>query len=309
MERHRHIGYQGLLGLLLVLVCWPLAWLGWDPVSRYSFFPLWLGFVLTLDGLNEWRSGTSLWRRGKRHFVLLFAISAPFWWIFEWVNRYLRDWHYVTPLNHSLLVYALLATLDFSTVIPAVLEMTELLASFRLGSRLPRIPAWRVSPVGITVLEALGWFMLLLVILLPDYFFPLTWIALFLIVEPFNLAVGQRSVGWFLARGESSALWNLMLGALATGWFWEMWNYYSLPKWYYTVPYVDFWHVWEMPLLGYGGYLPFGLEVMSVFALGFWLLERRPQRYTRIVGRQAAETARVGADGREHAPAPARSRP
>ncbi|HET7034206.1 MAG TPA: hypothetical protein VFI42_00845 [Thermomicrobiaceae bacterium] len=277
--------------MLLLIVWWPLAWLGLTPVSNYSFFPLWLGLVLTLDGLNEWRSGTSLWRRGKRRFVLLFVISAPFWWIFEWVDRYLHDWHYMMPLHRSLLVYAIMATFDFSTVIPAVLEMSELLASFRVGRLLPRIPAWRVSAAGVVALEACGWFMLLLVILLPRYFFPLTWIALFLIVEPFNLALRQRSVGWFLARGESAALWNLMLGALATGWFWEMWNYYSMPKWYYTVPYVDFWHVWEMPLLGYGGYLPFGLEIMSVFALGFWLIERQPQHYTRLVNRQVEAAA------------------
>jgi hypothetical protein len=43
----------------------------------------------------------------------------------------------------------------------------------------------------------------------------------------------------------------------------EMWNFYSTPQnpnfWKYDVPYVNVLHVYEMPLLGYFGYLPFGM--------------------------------------------------
>ena len=45
------------------------------------------------------------------------------------------------------------------------------------------------------------------------------------------------------------------------GFFWEMWNYWSYPKWIYHVPGVGFAHVFEMPLLGYLGYLPFAMEL------------------------------------------------
>ena len=50
------------------------------------------------------------------------------------------------------------------------------------------------------------------------------------------------------------------LAALICGWFWEMWNFFSLTKWEYRVPFVNRFQVFEMPLLGYAGYLPFGLE-------------------------------------------------
>ena len=43
-----------------------------------------------------------------------------------------------------------------------------------------------------------------------------------------------------------------------------MWNGHSLAKWVYAVPYVDAFHVFEMPLLGYAGYLPFGLACLAV---------------------------------------------
>ena len=58
-----------------------------------------------------------------------------------------------------------------------------------------------------------------------------------------------------------------MLAALACGFFWELWNWHSLAKWIYTVPYVDRWHGFEMPLLGYAGYLPFGVTCALVLQL------------------------------------------
>jgi len=50
--------------------------------------------------------------------------------------------------------------------------------------------------------------------------------------------------------------------------FWELWNYRSLAKWVYTVPFVQRWPIFAMPLLGYTGYLPFGLECVLAVA---WL--------------------------------------
>ena len=66
-----------------------------------------------------------------------------------------------------------------------------------------------------------------------------------------------------------------MIGTLFTGFFWEMWNFYSLPKWYYTIPYVGFWKVFEMPILGYGGYPFFGLVVFSYTTLVFAVVLRK----------------------------------
>jgi hypothetical protein len=39
-----------------------------------------------------------------------------------------------------------------------------------------------------------------------------------------------------------------------------------LAKWVYAVPYVQRFHVWEMPLVGFAGYLPFGVECAAVTA-------------------------------------------
>ena len=58
-----------------------------------------------------------------------------------------------------------------------------------------------------------------------------------------------------------------MIAALVCGFFWELWNWHSEAKWIYTVPGVERWHLFEMPALGYAGYLPFGLECLLVVEL------------------------------------------
>jgi hypothetical protein len=75
------------------------------------------------------------------------------------------------------------------------------------------------------------------------------------------------------------ALW---LGVLLTAFFWEMWNYYSWPKWTYDVPRGNWLHIFEMPLLGYGGYLPFALELHAVYHLVLGLFGKRDDDYLRI---------------------------
>jgi hypothetical protein len=45
-----------------------------------------------------------------------------------------------------------------------------------------------------------------------------------------------------------------------------------LPKWYYTIPYVGFWKIFEMPFLGYFGYPFFGLAIYSYIAIVFSML-------------------------------------
>jgi hypothetical protein len=39
-----------------------------------------------------------------------------------------------------------------------------------------------------------------------------------------------------------------------------------LAKWVYSVPWVHRFQIWEMPLIGFGGYLPFGVECAAVTA-------------------------------------------
>ncbi|MDF2762224.1 MAG: hypothetical protein K0S83_958, partial [Thermomicrobiales bacterium] len=46
------------IGLGLAIASWWVAWFGPAPYSEHTFFPLWLGYILAVDGLTMRRAGT-----------------------------------------------------------------------------------------------------------------------------------------------------------------------------------------------------------------------------------------------------------
>ncbi len=94
--------------------------------------------------------------------------------------------------------------------------------------------------------------------------------------------MGHRTLERDAAQGNWTPHAALAFGALICGFFWEFWNYWAFPRWVYTVPFVDFGHIFEMPLLGYGGYLPFGLELFALYHLVSGLLSGRMDDYLRL---------------------------
>ena len=256
---------HGWLGLALIAVFWPVNWFWPGLRTHLAFFPLWLGYALTLDALTALRRGDSLLTRDPRRYVGLFLISAPAWWLFEALNLRTQNWFYVGREFFTDLEYGLLATLSFSTVMPAVFGAAGWLATFPWFRR-PRCgPVIRPTRAVTGGMFLAGWGMLALLLTWPRYFFPLMWLAVYFILEPINVWRGHRHLLAWTARGDWRPILTLWGGVLFTAFFWEMWNVFSYPKWVYRVPFVDFWHLFEMPLLGYGGYLPFALELFALY--------------------------------------------
>lgn len=272
MNRHAIISTkfpQGLVGVILIAVVWPLNWLLPGMRTAYLFFPLWLGYILVVDALVLWRSRTSLLTRSPRDFVLLFVLSAPAWWLFEVINWRTQNWEYLGSAVFSDFEYILLCSLSFSTVMPAVFETAELVRTFSWVERMaggPRIPATR--RVCFAFLLA-GVTMFTLVLVWPKYYYPLVWVSIFMMLEPINVWFRRRNFLETLQHGDWRPVVSLSLAALICGFFWEMWNSLSWPKWVYHTPGAQFLHVFEMPLLGYGGYLPFAWELYALRNL-FW---------------------------------------
>lgn len=265
---------QGWLGLLLLAVCWPLNWTLPGQRTAYLFFPLWLGYILLVDGCVCWRAGTSLWTRSRRGFLSLFFFSVPAWWLFEFINDRTGNWEYLGAGGFTPLEYNLLCALSFSTVMPAVFETAELVRTFRWIQSLRR--GGRLadnSRVNRTMFFS-GLISLALTLLWPKYFYPFVWISLVLILEPLNRRLGRPHLLEWLKEGDWRPVISLSLGALICGFFWEMWNEWSWPQWIYHTPGVNILHVFKMPLPGYGGYIPFALEL---FALKSFLSPRGPE--------------------------------
>ena len=116
--------------------------------------------------------------------------------------------------------------------------------------------------------------MLIALLIWPQYFPAFMWMSLYLIIDPVNVWLKNKNLFMFTDKRDWRPVMSLWIGTLICGFFWELWNYYAFPKWIYTVPYVDFWYIFEMPLLGYLGYLPFGLEILAFYNLIIGILNK-----------------------------------
>jgi hypothetical protein len=255
---------RGWVGLVLIAVCWPLNWMLPGTRTSYLFFPLWLGYVLVVDALVWTRTGTSLWSRSRKRFALLFCLSAPVWWLFELINWRTGNWQYLGRELFSPLEFNLISTVPFSTVMPAVFETAELIQTFRWTQKFSSRPRVRATPGIFLVLFVAGFATLVSLLVWPKIFYPFTWISLVLILEPVNYWTGRPHFLQKLREGDWRTVVSLALGALICGFFCEMWNYYSFPKWVYHIPGAEFLRIFQMPLLGYRGYIPFALELYAL---------------------------------------------
>lgn len=265
------------LGLLLNLAAWISSWGRIGPYG-YTFFPLWFGFILVLDGLNVARRGTSPLTRNPARFAALFLFSVPVWWVFEAFNAAVQNWHYVLDRPYSGFEYNFWSSLAFSTVLPAEVEMSELLSSFKaLRPRLAQQALGpRLSLRGAAASIAVGAVMLALAVGVPHYFYALIWGSLIFILDPINNLARRKSAWGRLLARDWRFLVTLALAALCDGFFWEMWNWRALPHWYYTVPIVNnLPHLFAMPLPGYIGYLPFGIELYAMYHFLLLITRRR----------------------------------
>lgn len=273
---------HGWLGLGLVALFWTLNWTLSGLRTQWAFFPLWLGYCLSVDALVYLRKGDSMLTRNPRAYAALFLISMPGWWLFETLNWRTQNWFYEGRQFFSDLQYFAFASLSFSTVMPAVFGTAELARTFKWIKNLRR--GWRITPNKKTLLSFFiaGWGMLALLLFFPRYFFPFLWISVYFILEPINAWLGNRSLADYVAKGDWRPVIALWIGCLMTAFFWEMWNFYSYPKWIYQVPFVDFLHIFEMPLLGYGGYLPFSLELFAIYHLVVGFFGKKETDFIRI---------------------------
>lgn len=272
----------GWLGLGFGVAAWILAWtrFSWfTPFQHFTFSPLWFAYIIVVNALTYQRTGHCMLKDRPRYLLALFAASAAFWWFFEYLNRFVQNWYYAGIISLTPIEYFVFATLPFSTVLPAVLGTYELLDSLpssgagldgflRINIRRPKAFAWLVLIAAGAGLLGIGIF--------PDYLFPLLWVSPLLIIVSLQTIRGRATIFSPVKSGCWRKIYLLAMAAPICGFFWEMWNFFSLAKWKYSVPFVDGFKLFEMPLLGFAGYLPFGLECAVIGELvGAFLLGRQ----------------------------------
>ena len=260
-------------GVVLIAAGWVLAWTRFPwfaDLQPYTFTPLWLGYIVVINALTVRRTGLSLLTRRPAYLLALFPLSAAFWWFFEYLNRFVQNWHYHGIREFSAAEYAFHATVSFSTVLPAVMGTVDWLSSFStVNKAFQHLPS-----VGIGHSKSLGMLGVILggaglvgIGVWPDYLFPMVWMAPLILITAIQALDGHKTIFSDLGHGDWRRVGMPALAALVCGFFWELWNANSQAHWEYTIPFVHRFLLFEMPLLGYAGYLPFGLECAVVAGL------------------------------------------
>ena len=255
-----------ILQIALAVAVWLAAilgrLLGVEPFVTWLYDFAWWPLLLFLDGILWRRTGRSrLWGQPGAFLRMLF-FSVTVWLVFEVFNLWLLNWRYVGVEPRLWLRWPGYA-LAFATVLPGILLTAEVLAALGVGAKLkgpPRRldnwqPAFLLAGVACLVLPFLA----------PNFGFPLIWVAFLFLLDPLvDLLTGDSLTRRFLQGARQEHL-CLVLAGLACGLWWEMWNYPAAAKWVYTLPVLNFGKVFEMPVLGFLGFLPFALECRVMY--------------------------------------------
>ena len=253
---HEHSRRLLAFGVVMTALGWVFMW-GFEwRLNPLSFTLMWSGAAVVMWTLS--RKGYP----GLVRHVGLAMISVPVWWWFELVNVRARNWEYHSAFSYSEFEWALLSTLAFATVIPAIAGAYQLVTT-------ATVPKQRVAPDRWFARREiwLGVLLQVAVFLFPTQLFPLVWIAPFLVADGMVALLGGRSLIADIIRGHWREAAFVGAAGLLCGFLWEFWNFYSTPSWEYNIPLLGFWKIFEMPVLGYGGYIPFAWSIIQFIRL------------------------------------------
>jgi hypothetical protein len=184
-----------------------------EPFHTFFYLFTWWTFIPVIGAINRLKTGESLVFGDGPRFFWMVGCSIVVWLFFEAWNFHLRNWLYYGIIEVTWLRWAAY-TLSFATVIPAILETELLLKNFGAIRRL-RGPPLRVSPRLLYGCVIVGFLMMVLVVLLPRYCFPLLWVGIVFILDPVLYHYDREAS--FLGqarRGAYQRLARLMLAGL-----------------------------------------------------------------------------------------------
>ncbi len=253
----------GILGAVSMVVFQALLFSGNDIIGRYYTPIQWTGLILFLDGWKFRRSGRSLLHDYPREFALLSIISIFSWAIFEWYNVALKNWTYLNLPDNMVERYFGYAW-AFATISPGMFLIYETLNDLIPGKetrdrpRLPNAVFWPFVVFGAACL--------IVPIAFPStWMTPLVWMGFAFFLDPIMGRWGERSILSEFFTGRFRSMPMMFLAGLVAGLFWEFWNYWAISKWEYDVPYLGHIKLFEMPVLGFLGFMPFVVESFALY--------------------------------------------
>jgi hypothetical protein len=227
-----------------------------EPFQYYFYVTTWWSYIMFVDSLLAIR--IKRFAILNRYLPALVVISSAFWCVFELMNLRMQNWFYVNLPANTFLRYAGYI-LAYGTVVPAIYGTKELVQNL-LGDIRAR-PVLFVHYPGRAIVT--GFVSFGLALAFPRYCFPLAWVFLALILDGYNYHKGYDS---FMKDGEGGSYGRLvatLLSGFLCGLLWEGWNFWSLSKWIYTVPFFENLKIFEMPIPGYLGFPVFAIETVA----------------------------------------------
>lgn len=256
-------------------------------LEHYAFVSLAWGAIGMLDGIVFKRNGgRSLMATKPTIFKIMILISCLSWFLFEWLNFFvLENWYYPNASIFSDFGLIIWFCLGYTCVLPGIFGWYSMLRTFRSFSGRYRCgPKVNFSRPALIFMLIAGLALTLGMGIYPYLLFWAIWVSLVPTLGAALMLVGQSTVLNDLSRGDWSRINLVAIGALLNGIFWELWNFGSdcfhktLPTtpgfWEYSVPYVNILHVFsEMPILGYWGYLFFGVNCWILWNVAAYLFD------------------------------------
>lgn len=254
----------GFIGILLIILVEINFFLKIQPFANWYFPIVWFGYILTIDAIIYKLKGDSLISNRFRQFLGMVLISILLWWIFEFINISLQNWKYsgIEGLGDYKNIFG---SISFATVLPAFFETIELIRSIHLFDKKELKNKHKITKTSLHIMTIIGIIFFLLPVFLPKFTFPLVWLSFFFILDPINYLHKQPSIIQHIKDKKLTIPLSLLLAGIIMGFLWEFWNYWAIPKWTYDIPFVGFFKIFEMPVLGYLGYFPFAFELYAMY--------------------------------------------
>jgi len=247
-----------LFGVALVLFGIAALVASFGVISTVVYPILWWGIIFIIDAINFWKWKQSpIHSQAKKFFLILLPLSALFWLYYELVNMVYPQWDYVGIIS-GLWIRVLLSILSFGTVIPIIIEIlwflngpvAQLPFSGEKLNLIKKYPA---------VFMSLGWIFSIVPLFSNNFYLnQLMWLGPLFMFLPF--AAGSRE------SANKDFWWLAVATGLISGFLWEFLNYWAGGKWQYIIL-PDAPHIFEMPIYGYIGFVPFAISTVALYIL------------------------------------------
>lgn len=271
----RTFQFYGWIGLAVMLIAEFLLIQGNAFIKRWFTPIMWSGYILFLDALIlKWRGDSLLHDRFKQ-FLFMLPYSIGCWLIFEAYNLHLQNWQYI-GLPGNLAVRYFAYAWAFATIFPGVLLTYELIKLTGIFDKIT-LNTFRFRRGTLVGMMVVGMLFLVVPVLVPQrvavYLFGPVWLGFIFVLDPLNYFIGGKSLFRDLENGRLNKTLALLLVGLVCGLLWEFWNYWASSKWKYTFPYLTEPKIFEMPLIGYLGFLPFAIEIYVMWQFAVRILK------------------------------------